>query len=177
MKKVFIFCFCLVFLSSSSLVQVNLYSQQTFSKDTLFLAALEIMRETTYCALVTVDSTGQPQVRTMNPFPANDDLVTWFGTTRYSRKVREIRNNPKVAVYYADHLNAKGYVNISGIAEIIDNRDLLMKMKRAYWENIPDWKEDFVLIRIVPVAVEVINYKHRLTNAPKTFKAPWIKLE
>lgn len=64
-----------------------------------------------------------------------------------------------------------------GNAEIIDNRDLLMKMKRAYWENIPGWQENFVLIRVIPVTVEVINYRHNLNNDPKTFKAPSIKLQ
>ncbi len=29
------------------------------------MAAREIIKETTYCALVTIDSTGQPQVRTI----------------------------------------------------------------------------------------------------------------
>ena len=76
----------------------------------------------------------------MNPFPANDELITWFATSRTSRKAREIRSNPKVCVYYADHISAKGYVNITGKAEVIDDKDLLVKMKRAYWEGIPDWQ-------------------------------------
>jgi general stress protein 26 len=140
------------------------------------LAAQEIIEENTYCALITIDSTGQPQVRTMNPFPSNNELTIWFGTSRYSRKVREIKNNPKVAVYYADHRTAKGYVNISGIAEVIDNKELLLKMKRDYWESIPNWQDNFVLIKIVSKSVEVINYRHHLTNDPKTFKAPLIIL-
>lgn len=177
MKRAILVSGFLSFLFLTFSYQGILIAQQSFSKDTIITAALEIMNETTYCALVTVDSTGQPQVRTMNPYPANDELITWFGTSRYSRKVREIRNNPKVAVYYADHLNAKGYVNISGIAEIIDDRDVLMKMKRDYWESIPDWKENFVLIKIIPVTVEVINYRHKLTNEPKTFKAPMVILK
>lgn len=177
MKKFIASSLYLLFFLQAFVIPGRLCAQQTFSKDTLLSAALEIIRETTYCALVTVDSTGQPQVRTMNPFPANDDLVTWFGTSRYSRKVREIKSHPKVAVYFADHMNAKGYVNISGIAEILDNKDLLMKMKRAYWENIPGWQENFVLIRVIPVTVEVINYRHNLNNDPKTFKAPSVKLQ
>lgn len=158
------------------LIPPKTYAQISFNRDTIMLAAQEIIEETTYCALVTIDSTGHPQVRTMNPFPANNELITWFGTSRFSRKVREIKNNPKVAVYYADHRTAKGYVNISGTAEVIDNKELLMKMKRDYWESIPNWQDNFVLIKIVPKTVEVINYRHRLTNDPKTFKAPWIIL-
>jgi general stress protein 26 len=149
-------------------------AQSSINKDTMILAAREIIKATTYCALVTIDSTGQPQIRTMNPFPANEQLITWFATSRTSRKVKEIKNNPKVCVYYADHTFAKGYVNMTGIAEVIDDKELLLKMKRDYWNSIPNWQNKFVLIKIVPKTLEVINYKHGLNNDPNTFKAPSI---
>ena len=79
-----------------------------------------------------------------------------------------------MSVYYADHISAKGYVNIAGTAEVIDNKELLIKMKRGYWEQIPDWQNIFVLIKIVPRTIEVVNYKHGLSGDPKTFKAPSI---
>ena len=150
----------------------NIISQPVFNRDTILVAAREIMRETVYCGLVTIDSSGRPQVRTMNPFPVSDDMIVWFATSRDSRKVKELRNNPVVSVYYADHLSAKGYVSISGIAEVIDDKELLVRMKRDYWKGIPNWQDIFVLIRIVPKKIEVINYKHGLNNDPVTFKAP-----
>ena len=110
----------------------------------------------------------------MNPFPANNELITWFATSRTSRKVREIKSNSKVCVYYADHISAKGYVAITGLAEVIDDKELLLKMKRDYWNSIPNWQNKFVLIKIVPKTMEVINYKHGLNNDPNTFKAPSI---
>ncbi|HLN52798.1 MAG TPA: pyridoxamine 5'-phosphate oxidase family protein [Lentimicrobium sp.] len=168
-----VFCSLIVL---TTIIQTNLFAQSGVSKDTLMLAAREIIDGTTYCGLVTIDETGQPQVRTMNPFPPNDQLITWFATSRDSRKVKEIRNNPKVSVYFADHVNAKGYVNITGRAEVIDDKELLMSMKRDYWQSMPNWQEIFVLIKIVPVTIEVVNYKHGLTNDPKTFKAPSIAL-
>jgi general stress protein 26 len=164
--------FSLIFLSVFISPKVN--CQSAVQRDTIIVAAREIMKETTYCALATIDSTGQPQIRTMNPFPANDELITWFATSRTSRKIREIKNNPKVCVYYADHVNAKGYVNITGTAEVIDDKELLVKMKRDYWKNIPDWQNKFVLIKIAPKTLEVINYKHGLNNDPNTFRAPSI---
>lgn len=153
----------------------NLFAQGEINRDTMLVAAREIISQTTYCGLVTVDSNGQPQVRTMNPFPVKDDLVIWFATARSSRKVRELKANPKVAVYFADHITAKGYVNISGKAEVIDDKELLQKMKRDYWDGIPNWQDIFVLIKIVPERLEVINYKHKLNNDPLTFKAPSIE--
>jgi len=174
MKKTFTFFAISGLLLFSAVNSPVLHAQSPFNRDTVRIAALEIMRETNYCALVTLDSTGQPQIRTMNPFPANDEFITWFATSRNSRKVIEIRNNPNVSVYYADHMAAKGYVSITGKAEVIDDRELLLKMKREYWNGIPDWQNIFVLIKIVPERLEVINYKHGLNNAPGTFKAPSI---
>ena len=76
---------------SSFITEVD--GQPSVNRDTVILAAHEIINETTYCGLVTVDSLGQPQIRTMNPFPVKDDFVIWFATARTSRKVREIKNN------------------------------------------------------------------------------------
>jgi general stress protein 26 len=176
MKKTFALIAIPYLILFSTIIPSKLYAQSSINRDTVLMAAREIIKETTYCALVTIDSTGQPQVRTMNPFPANDELITWFATSRTSRKVREIKNNPKVCVYYANHMTAKGYVSITGTAEVIDDKELLLKMKRDYWENIPDWQNIFVLIKIVPQTIEVINYKHGLNNDPATFRAPSIVL-
>ncbi len=140
-------------------------------RDTIMHAALEIIHATPFCALVTIDSTGQSQVRTMNPFPISDDWIIWFATSRESRKVKVIRNNPKVSVYYADHMSARGYVNINGTAEIIDDKDLLVRKKREYWEGIPNWKDVFVLIKITPKTMDVINYAHGLNGDPGTNRA------
>lgn len=170
MKKIMRSTFCCLILFSA-IISSSLYAQAV-NRDTLLVAAREIIAATTYCGLVTIDSTGQPHVRTMNPFPANDELITWFATARNSRKVREIKNNPKVAIYFADHISAKGYVDIAGTAEVIDDKELLIKMKRDYWAGIPNWQDNFVLIKIVPKTLEVINYKHHLNNDPVTFKAP-----
>jgi general stress protein 26 len=175
MKKKFMLIATTGIFLLTLLVPYRLIAQTSFKRDTIILAAREIIKDTYYCALVTIDSSGQPQTRTMNPFPVNDELITWFATSRTSRKVMEIKSNPKVCVYYADHVSAKGYVTITGRAEVIDDKELLLKMKRDYWSGIPDWQNKFVLIKIIPLTMEVINYKHGLNNDPKTFKAPSIK--
>ena len=171
-KRSFLTFACLVVFSAVFCSKGN--AQTTLNRDSIIVAAQEIIKETTYCALATIDSTGQPHIRTMNPFPANNELITWFATSRTSRKVREIKNNPKVCVYYANHISAKGYVAITGRGEVIDDKELLTKMKRDYWNGIPNWQNIFVLIKITPETMEVINYKHGLNNDPNTFKAPSI---
>ena len=174
MKNLLVLFGLLSFVSTSGSFYSELNGQNSVNRDTIILAAHEIINETTYCGLVTIDSLGQPQIRTMNPFPVKDDFVIWFATSRTSRKVREIKNNPKVCVYFANHLTAKGYVNINGSALVIDNRELLIQMKRDYWNGIQGWQDKFVLIKIIPKSLEIINYKHELNNDPNTFKAPTI---
>jgi general stress protein 26 len=159
----------------SAIIPLRLYSQSAVNRDTIIIAAHEIINETSYCGLVTIDSTGQPKVRTMNPFPVKDDFVIWFATSRTSRKVKEIKSNSKVCVYFANHSAAKGYVTVNGAAEVIDDKDMLIKMRRDYWESIPNWQNNFVLLKIVPKTMEVINYKHGLNNDPNTFKAPTVE--
>jgi len=158
----------------TALLSPKINGQSAINRDTLMFAAKEIIKGTSYCGLATVDATGQPQMRTMNPFPVNDEFITWFATSRTSRKVKEIKNNPKVCVYYADHSSAKGYVSITGNAVVIDDRELLVKMKRDYWNGIPNWETTFVLIKIVPKTMEVVNYKRGLSSDPNTFSAPKI---
>jgi general stress protein 26 len=174
MKNLFVLFVLVVLVSTSSSFYSELNGQSSVNRDTIILAAHEIINETTYCGLVTIDSLGQPQIRTMNPFPVKDDFLIWFATSRTSRKVKEIKNNPKVCVYFANHLMAKGYVNINGSASVIDDRELLFKMKRDYWNGIQGWQDRFVLIKIIPKSIEVINYKHGLNNDPNTLKAPTI---
>ncbi len=159
----------------SLLIHHTIGAQNTIPRDSLLAGAKDIISQTTYCGLVTNNADGLPQVRTMNPFPVKDDFVIWFATSRSSEKVSEIRNNPAVNVYFADHSKAIGYVSISGKAEVIDDKELLVKMKREYWEGISGWKDIFVFIKITPVTMEVINYKYGINNNPETFKAPEVK--
>lgn len=159
----------------SLLIHHTIGAQNAIPRDSLLAAARDIIGQTTYCGLVTVDATGQPQTRTMNPFPVADDFVVWFATSRGSTKVKELKDNPKVSVYFSDHSMAKGYVNLSGTATVIDDKALLTKMKREYWNGIPNWQDIFVLIRIEPKSLQVINYKKGINNNPETLKAPLVE--
>jgi general stress protein 26 len=174
-KKV---CFVFIFILDLLIAPTSAGSQnaqEQIPRDTLIAAALDIIKSTNYCALVTLDESGQPQVRTMNPFPMTDKIDIWFATNRNSRKVNEIKKDPRISVYWADHTNASGYVTVNGKATIIDDKDLLIKKKRAYWDGIPNWQDVFVLIKITPATMDVINYKKKIGGDPVTNRAPVVK--
>jgi general stress protein 26 len=143
--------------------------------DSLIYAAREIIGQQKYCAIITMDSTGRPNVRTMNPFPPEEDMTVWMATHSQSRKVNDIRHNSSVCLYYADHSRATGYVSITGKAYLVDDMQEKLKRKREYWtQAFPDWKF-FVLIKVVPEKIEVINYRRGIVGASGTWKVPTVE--
>ncbi len=142
----------------------------------LLAAARQIMAGQTYCALITLDPSGQPQIRTMNPFPPEADMTVWMATNSRSRKAIEILNNPRVCLYYANHKEATGSVVITGKAVLVDEMDEKLKRKRAYWDqSFPDWKY-LLLIKVIPEKVEVLNYERGFLNDPVTWRVPVLEL-
>jgi Pyridoxamine 5'-phosphate oxidase len=69
----------------------------------LLAAAQEIITSVRYCALVTLTASREPQARTIDPFSPGADMVVWFATNPNSRKVKEIRHNPRVATYLKEY--------------------------------------------------------------------------
>ena len=101
------------------------------SREKVIAAARELIGTLKYCALITVDANGQPHVRTMNPFPPEEDMSVWMATTTKSRKYAEIQSNPRVTLYYANHAEAAGYVSLSGRAVLVDDMQEVLKRRRA----------------------------------------------
>ncbi len=137
-------------------------------------AAREIMAAQQYCGLITMDDAKRPQIRTMNPFPPDEEMVVWMATNTRSRKVEEIRKDPRVSLYYADHANAIGYVAITGRAVLVDDMKEVLKRKRAYWDQAFPGLKNIVLIKVIPERIDVINYKHGMTGDPATWRSPSI---
>ena len=142
----------------------------------MIAAAREIIAAQTYCALVTLDDTGRPSIRTMNPFPPEEDMTVWMATNVNSRKVQQIRRDPRVTVYYSNHGVAIGEVSLIGRAELVDDAAEIQKRKRAYWDQAFPGLKNLVLIKVIPERLEVVNYKAGLNNDPATFRAPSIEL-
>ena len=152
-------------------------SQPAPDRAKIIAAARELMAAQTYCALITVDQTGRPHVRTMNPFPPEEDMTVYMATSSRSRKVQEIRNDSRVCVYYADHSKATGYVALSGRAVLIDDMKEIQKRKRAYWDQAFDpGLKNLVLIKVVPERLDVLNYKQGVTADHVTWRTPSIEM-
>ncbi len=141
----------------------------------LIAAAREIIASQQYCALVTQDEEGRAQVRTVNPFPPEEEMAVWIATGTQTRKVQQIRHNPQVTLYYADHSKAAGFVSIRGKALLVDDRAEMIKRKRAYWDSVfPEFK-NLILIKVIPEHLEVLNYRRRVNGDPATWHAPSVE--
>ena len=147
------------------------------SRADLIAAAREIMTAQQYCALITLDEEGRPTVRTMNPFPPEDDMTVWIATSTLTRKVQHIRRDPRVTLYYADHSKATGFVAITGRAVLVDDRAEMIKRKRAYWDSAFPGFKNLVLIKVIPERMDVLNYKAGAVNDPVTWRTPSVEFK
>jgi general stress protein 26 len=168
----------LLVLLAGSLSAPNSHAQtdqEEHRRDSLVAAARAIMRAAPYCALVTLDESGQPHVRTMDPFPPDEAMVVWFGTHRMSRKVEEIRNDPRVAIHYLEP-SGSGYVTIAGTARIVDSPDAKERYWKPEWEQFyPTGKEDFVTIAVTAETLEVVDYSRGIAGDRETWAVPSVK--
>lgn len=131
-----------------------------------------IMSRSGICTLITLDDNGLPMARAMDPFLPEEDFTVWFGTNPYSRKVKQLKNNPAVTLFYMDK-DASGYVVIHGTAELIDNaNDKETHWKDAWKAFYPDKNNDYLLIKVSPNWMEVLSTTYGVTGDPKTWEAP-----
>ena len=151
-------------------LQAQDVAEPVSSRDTLIAAAREIMTATRFNALITLDQSGQPRVRTMDPFPPDENMVVWFGTNRRSRKVEEIANDPRVTLYYPSP-EADGYVSVYGTARLVDDpAEKASRWKEEWTQFYPDRETNYLLIEVVPTRIEVVSYRRGIYGDPESWK-------
>ena len=156
----------------------NVVGQSNSLQDTirinLIKAATEIMNTASYCALITLDEEGRPRVRVMDPFKPEGDLIVWFGTNPNSRKVAQIKNDPRVTLYYLDN-DASGYVMIHGTAQLVDDPTEKENRWKDGWEDFyPNKPESYLLIKVVPEWMEIISTTRGIVGDKMTWQPPMV---
>ena len=171
---------CILFLTFLFIPFLSLgqnLSQKDSANVKLVTAAREIMTEAGTCALITLDEEGRPRVRVMDPFLPESDFTVWFGTNPKSRKVAQIKKNPKVTLYYLDS-DSSGYVMIHGTAELVDNQKEKEKHWKEEWEAFyPKRPEGYLLIKVTPEWMEVISISRGIAGDPLTWQPSKILFE
>jgi general stress protein 26 len=120
---------------------------------------VSIMRENfLHASLATCDG-DQPRVRTVSPI-VEDDLSVWVTTRSTSRKVKQLRENPKICLAFVEPPDGDKAATVIGEARIVPD----MEKKKRVWKlapfdlyehfpNGPD-SDDFCLLKIVIKRIE-----------------------
>lgn len=174
-QRKYLFLATLIFLALPFLS----FCQNPILKDSsdlkLIAAAKDIMKSAGTCALITLDNEGCARVRTMDPFLPEDDLTVWFGTKSESRKVSQIKKDPRVTLYYLSS-DASGYVTIHGKAELVNDPKEKEKHWKDRWESFyNDRSKDYLLIKVSPIWMEVVSETHGIFGDSKTWQPPVVK--
>jgi general stress protein 26 len=111
----------------------------------------------------------------MDPFAPEDGMVIWFGTHRRSRKVEHIRNDPRVTLYY-EAPGGAGYVSITGTARLVDDASEKTRRWKEEWEQFyVDAESDYLLIKVNPEVLEIIDYSRGIVGDPDTWRVPTVQ--
>lgn len=148
----------------------------TPSRDSLLTVARSLMAGARYAALITLDSTGAPQARTVEPFPPETDFTVWIGTNPRTRKVGEIQRDARVTLYYYDP-GAMGYVTIRGRAQVVDDPGLKRTWWNPGWEGFyPDRDRDYLLLKVTPERLEIVSMADGIIGDAVTWRPPTVRL-
>ncbi|MDF5758058.1 pyridoxamine 5'-phosphate oxidase family protein [Spongiactinospora sp. TRM90649] len=133
-----------------------------------FELAVRLLRSNPYGFLTTVGADGRPNSRLVEHLAVDDDATVWIGTSPRSRKVADIRRRPDVT-YAVEDRSAFAYVSLAARAEPVE--DLAERVARwspgheAFFPGGPSG-DDYVLIRLRPVRVEVMDFTNRVHPDP-----------
>ncbi len=159
-------------VAASTQSQVGEPSPKKHTDGELIAAAREIIATARYCSLITLDVSGRPQARTLDPFAPDEQMTIWLGTNARSSKVREIRRNPRVVLYYFDR-EAQAYVSISGRARLVNDPRLKLKWWKDEWrEFYPDRAKDYLLIEVKPQRLEIVSVKRGIIGHDRSWTPP-----
>ena len=111
-----------------------------------------------YANLATCDG-DQPRVRIVSPV-VEDDMSIWVTTRSTSRKINQLRENPKICLAFVEPPEGEKSVTVIGEAQIIPD---LEKRRRVWklapfdlYEHFPKGpdSDDFCLLKIIPKRIE-----------------------
>ncbi len=148
--------------------------EKKWSRDELISAAREIMKTARYCALITNANHGRIQARTMDAFEPDDKMIVWLATNPRSSKVTEIRHNPRVTLYYFDR-ESQAYVTIYGTARLVNDASERARHWKQEWSAFyPNRNKDYLLIKVVPARLEVVDTKKGIVGDSRRWRPPTV---
>jgi zinc protease len=144
-------------------------------RETTLRAAREIIASARYAALITRADDGTLQARTIDPFAPEADFTIWFATNPRTRKVTEIRADPRVTLYWFDPA-VEGYVTLKGTARLVDDAEEKRRRWKPEWAPFyPDREHSYLLVAVRPQRMEVVSPRHGITGDAVTWRPPLVE--
>lgn len=175
--KPFLFIICVTVIPlldtgfSLKAQETNYFKEHELARDSLLSISRTIIGSAECRTFVTVDEDNKPQARAMSPFPPEENFTIFLVTNPASRKVKQLKKNPNVMVYYYDS-DGNSYVSVAGKAELIDEPGIKKKYWRDGWTKYyPDFEKDYVLIKVIPKHMEVLSFEHGIFWSPEGMPA------
>lgn len=150
------------------LLSLGLASAAQPTPDRVLEAARAVMQSAEFCFLVTVDATAEPHARLMQPFPPDAQMRVWLGTNPTSRKIAQLRKNPRTTLAYYDKAGPN-YVTLTGTSRVVDAPAERRKYWREEWQTFfPGGPEgsNYVVIEFTPQRIELISATHKVAIEP-----------
>lgn len=135
--------------------------------DELLDIALKLLRANPYGFLTTIDD-GHPHTRLVQHLGADDDGTVWIGTSPASRKAAEISRHRTVS-YAVEDRAAFAYLCLYAEAELVgDTAERVARWEAGLAAFFPDGPtgDDFVLIRLRPHRVELMDFSREIHPDP-----------
>jgi general stress protein 26 len=122
--------------------------------DRLLAAARETIAAVRYCWVATRAEDAGANARAVLSFPGAPGSDAWtrrFLTNRGSRKVAELRRDPRVTLAYQAN-TGDAYVALAGVAHLVEDRT----ETRSLWQaNVVKAFDEFVEANMIVVRIEV----------------------
>ncbi len=136
----------------------------------ILAAAREVMTAARYCALVTRGPEGDAEARVVDAFPPDEGMSVRIATNPLTRKVEQIRRDPRVTLFYFDPRSMSA-VTLVGRAEVVTDPGEKTRWWKAEWAGLyqaDNHGDDYVLLRFVPARLEIVG--HGMVSDPKTWR-------
>ncbi|MCL5102578.1 MAG: pyridoxamine 5'-phosphate oxidase family protein [Armatimonadetes bacterium] len=128
--------------------------------------AKDIITKSMFSAFATMDENGYPQSRAMMPVSIDDDLTTYYITSRASAKCGQIAANAKVSSFWmeiVDPMNNWRSALAKGEARVSDEKSL----RERFWveeirQFFPGGVDDPNYVVVIVKPIELILASHEM---------------
>ena len=142
------------------------------SRAAVIAAATDIIQKAHYCTFITIGEDGQPQARIVDPIAPDASFTIWFATNPLTRKVSQVRRNPKVTLLCFD-ASTSSYVTVLGRGDVVTEAAEKQRHWKADWASIYPrgaGSDEFMLIRMTPVRLEIVSESRGMIGDARTWR-------